>query len=108
MSSFKMRNLQSESELEKIIMETKDSNVESKLDVNKIEKMKIRELREQWSKLYLNTARKKAKLQKLKQYIEYIENRQEDNEKVECEEEESECQNSIQKKIEAKCEVFSR
>lgn len=42
-----MRNLQSESELEKIIMETKDSNVESKLDVNKIEKMKIRELREQ-------------------------------------------------------------
>lgn len=70
-----MRNLQSESELEKIIMETKDSNVESKLDVNKIEKMKIRELREQWSKLYLNTARKKAKLQKLKQYIEYIENR---------------------------------
>lgn len=37
--------------------------------------MKIKELREQWLKLYLNIARKRAKLQKLKQYIEYIENR---------------------------------
>lgn len=36
MSSFKMQNLQSESELERIIMETKDSNIKSKLDVNKI------------------------------------------------------------------------
>lgn len=70
--------------------------------------MKIKELREQWLKLYLNIARKRAKLQKLKQYIEYIENRQEDNEKAESEEEESECQNFIQKKIETKCEVFSR
>lgn len=43
-------------------MEIRDLNARSKLDVNKIEKMKIKQLSKQLSKLHLNTTGKKAEL----------------------------------------------
>lgn len=48
------RNSQSKIE-ERTIMEIRDLNAGNKLDVNKIEKMKIKQLRKQLSKLHLST-----------------------------------------------------